>query len=492
VNWGDGSPEEIITDRRDSISHTYSAHGIYNVWIRQSPSKTLCNFRLGVLLSGEANSAKMIQEVVQWGTIKLDSNWTLFGNCSNLHTLPTIPATFDMSNSGNWYRTWIGCSSLTSFPTVDTSNATLFQNTWDGCSSLTTFPSIDTSNAIELRATWNACSSLTTFPSDLDTSNVTNMSYTWNACSSLTTFPSNLDTSNVTNISWAWNGCSSLTTFPSIDTSSVTDMSMTWEGCSSLTLFPSGLDTSSVTNMSRTWYGCSGLISFPSGLDTSSVTNMSSTWYGCSSLTTFPSIDISSATSMSNTWLGCSGLTSFDPFLNTTYAASEWAFTWGNTNNLTMSMVSNNPFSNIGANTIVIDGNSLLGYYNPFTKNTSFRPKFDVSNSKYFSDIYLYGSGITTLADFEIIGFDNMTFPDVNNVDYKEIQIPSYTSLGTVADVILEEIITKVHSNRANHTVIEDPANDFLEMDLGDASIPTNVQTKINDLIADGWIITSS
>lgn len=419
-------------------------------------------------------------------------------DCSTLTSFPLINTT----SVEIMMETWQGCSSLTEFPQLSTGSVTNMNRAWANCSGLTEFPFIATNNVATMNRTWNNCTGLTSFPL-INTTNVVIMNRTWQNCSGLTAFPL-IDTSSVTNMEGTWDDCSGLTGptgFPLINTTNVTNMNSTWENCSGLTEFPE-IDTSSVTSMKRTWYNCSSLTSFfPSGLDTSSVRDMTETWQHCSSLTSFPSIDVGSCQRFEQTWYDCNSLTTFNPFINTTYSESCWRETFAGTNNI-IKEASNNPFANLGVGeNIPVSNNMLLGdapegfyrfsYDNVFDSQVDFRPRFDLSNAAAYIDTRL---GNCTLAKWGIVGIDNMTFniddDPINLLSFpdKEIDLYFVTHTPYVGVDIIDEIIRQVHSNRANHVEIGVRS---LDMDLGTLTYSNAVQTEVDDLIADGWIITS-
>jgi hypothetical protein len=72
----------------------------------------------------------------------------------------------DTGNGTNFTRTWLNCSSLTSFPLINTAAGTNFQQAWRGCSSLTSFPLLNTAAGTNFQEAWRFCSSLTTFPAN--------------------------------------------------------------------------------------------------------------------------------------------------------------------------------------------------------------------------------------------------------------------------------------------------------------------------------------
>lgn len=159
VDWGDGTSDLNTTD--GVLTHTYAA-GSYTIKIKP----------LGVYYPFYANqSADMIQitsidigDLVDLGTSLIEA---FRGGANNMTSFTASDATSAVTN---FYQTWSGCSSLTSFPTIDTSSGTSFRNAWHSCFSLTSFPSLDFSNAegdLPFAAAWYLCSSLADFPANM-------------------------------------------------------------------------------------------------------------------------------------------------------------------------------------------------------------------------------------------------------------------------------------------------------------------------------------
>ena len=170
-----------------------------------------------------------------------------FTNIQINSTVVTDVEIFDMSGITNMERMFMNCTALTTITGLSTGNVTEMRQAFKNCSALVTMPFIDTSSVYHVYAglsgfenTWMGCSSLTSFPL-INTSASTDFSSTWRGCSSLTSFPS-INTSNVLTLRDTWRGCSSLTSFPSIDTSSTLQMHSTWRECTSLVCL-TNLDT---------------------------------------------------------------------------------------------------------------------------------------------------------------------------------------------------------------------------------------------------------
>ena len=211
--------------------YTYNRGGYYGTeWSVEVKDKTKTEY--GEILSEIAGKP-------------VTNMWCTFVGCTSLTTAPTIP-----SSVKNMYGTFVGCTSLTTAPAIPNS-VTDMSSTFSDCTSLTTAPTIPNS-VTSMRSTFSDCTSLTTAPAI--PSSVRNMMYTFEGCTSLTTAPT--IPSSVKNMYGTFSDCTSLTTAPAIP-NSVTDMGYTFEGCTSLTTAPT--IPSSVTDMSSTFHNCKSL-----------------------------------------------------------------------------------------------------------------------------------------------------------------------------------------------------------------------------------------
>ena len=206
VNWGDGSPAELLCVNNKITEHTYTTTGTYFVKAHASMghgygqgfagaiSKILqvpkyergrINNLLQYACSGASNMTYVdfSNLVYEKGVTKFKLGF-MFNNCNKLKTV-IIPSDWIIEECDSMFD---GCSSLES---VD------FLKSWD------------TSNCTSVKGTFSNCSSLTS----LDLSK-------WNAF-------------NVTIMSSMFNGCTSLKTLTlgSWNTSKVTDMSSMFKGC---------------------------------------------------------------------------------------------------------------------------------------------------------------------------------------------------------------------------------------------------------------------
>jgi len=132
------SDGQTITGVTGNTTITFPSAGTYDIFI--SGSFPYMSFNNG------GDKLKLL-DIKNFGIYALGSTSQLYAfyGCSNM----VISAT-DVGNFGsvtNFQQSWLGCSSLTSFPLIDTSSGILFGRTWDSCSSLTSFPLLNTSNA---------------------------------------------------------------------------------------------------------------------------------------------------------------------------------------------------------------------------------------------------------------------------------------------------------------------------------------------------------
>ena len=377
ITWGDGTESGLNGAGAElgaaGLTHTYSAAGIYPVWVGGQMENIYYNnianandlIQIAAWGTGDMFTAPSTMNSAFYGCTQMDfstsarfadrpdtsavTDWyRAFRNCSSI--TGTFPA-FTFTAATTFQEAWQGCSSMTGFVAAgdQTQNVTNFVNAWNGCSGLTSFPQINTSSGTNFSYAWRNCSSLTIFPA-INTAAGTSFSNTWSGCSNLQSFPSSINTAAGTNFSGAWSGCSSLdnivnaaeaTSFPAINSAAGTNFSSAWSGCSSFTKFPQ-ITTSNGENFSSAWANCSSLASFPQ-LDTSEGTNFDNAWSGCSSLnnigvvagatTSFPLINTSKGTTFSFAWRNCSSLTSF-PLINTA-AGTNFSLAWYNNDGLT-------------------------------------------------------------------------------------------------------------------------------------------------------------
>ena len=157
------SDGQTITGVTGNHTITFPSAGTYDIYISGS---------FPYIYFNNGGDRQKLLDVKNFGIYALGSTSqdSAFYGCSNM----VISAT-DSGNFGsvtNFNRTWILCSSLTSFPLIDTSSGTIFGQTWRLCSSLTSFPLINTSSGTNFEITWFQCTSLTSFPANAFDGNI--------------------------------------------------------------------------------------------------------------------------------------------------------------------------------------------------------------------------------------------------------------------------------------------------------------------------------
>ena len=156
IDWGDGSSE---TTNLTSVTHTYSANGIYKIKI----DTILGSYYHKPNFYNVASSASRSQLVkVKFGRYAYGSFDSSFRDCDGLEEV--IAPYTSSSSLTSLRRAFRGCSSLKAFPFIETKSITTFENVCDGCSLLTTFPKIEFTAANRFNAAWKDCTSLTDFP----------------------------------------------------------------------------------------------------------------------------------------------------------------------------------------------------------------------------------------------------------------------------------------------------------------------------------------
>lgn len=441
---------------------------------------------------------------------ELRQTWS---NCENITSFPLL----DTSNIEIFKGTWSQCFKLESVhPDTDTSSATDIRDAWQGCKALTgTFPNIDTSNVVRMSDTWRNCTGLAGPDPNINTSNVEYMNHTWYNNEGIVNFPS-IDTSKVKSMNFAWGYCENMVSMENLDnetfdTSSVTDLGLrsTWAGCKKLVYnkvgfdpiteqryaFPD-IDTSGCTDLQSTWSACESLVGIFPSINTNNVTNFNSTWYGCQQIILFPSINVGLGTNFNYTWNGCGGLVTFEPFLNTTYSPAIWNRTFGSVSIIRKG--NNNPFINLDSGASIPVGGQISSnpsdadYRTPFDESSGFRPRFDVSNVNRFEEETV---DIIASNDYEIFGFENITFPQVDRSgygDWPEVVL----DCGNFDQSIIDDIITAIESNSANHTLPADDDNSYYELRIKQTlynNLSAAAQTAITNLANDAdtpWTIT--
>ena len=123
------------------------------------------------------------------------------------------------------------CSNLTTIPLLNTSNVTNMNSMFRNCGNLTTIPLLDTSKVTDMRNMFSY-SHYVSIP-QLNTSKVTNMANMFDSCSYIETIPL-LNTSSVTNMQGMFSYCARLNSVPALDADKVTTMNYIFSGCKNL------------------------------------------------------------------------------------------------------------------------------------------------------------------------------------------------------------------------------------------------------------------
>lgn len=283
VDWGDGtithidnSDPEIPLYRYDQYigytgdaKHTYDVPGIYTVTI----TGTIDGFTFvrPDLMGGNPLDSIKLQEISQWGPLRLGSQGEYFRYAQNLVITATdLLDTSDVTDMSNMF---VECISLTEVPRInewDTSNVTNTSYMFSYVENFNQPLSFDTSNVTNMSGMFYHAHNFNSII-DFDTSNVTDMSSMFENAISFNQ-PLSFDTSNVTDMKFMFRSASAFNQPLSFDTSNVTDMKgmfLATASFNSLLLF----DTSNVTDMSEI-FSQSNFNQNIGSWDTSNVTNM--------------------------------------------------------------------------------------------------------------------------------------------------------------------------------------------------------------------------
>ena len=334
IDWGDGNIERITKTNTTETTyiHTYDSAGEYTIGI-----------------GGKATAYSTSAETAAVSFLYNGKIAEISGS------LGKVFSTLSDGTQPRFYRTFEGCSGLTSIPEnlfagisgAPASN--MFSNTFYGCSGLTSIPAdlfagISGAPASSMfSGTFSGCSGLTSIPENLfagiSGAPASNMfSNTFYGCRGLTSIPADLF-AGITGAPaeymflYTFSGCSGLTSIPAdlfagIQGAPVTGMFYgTFYRCTDLTgeipadLF-AGIQGAPAEKMFyNTFNGCSSLTSISKGLfagiqGAPAIAMFAYTFYGCSGLTgkipegLFAGITGSPASYMfENTFYGCSGLT---------------------------------------------------------------------------------------------------------------------------------------------------------------------------------------
>lgn len=239
------------TGTTDQINAQDFSNQILNIPSGENTLKNLLDATQSTYCLFSGYKGTSVDNLIQFDDTENVTNMSrIFGNCTNLTTIPLLNTSkvTDMS-----YMVY-SCTNLTTIPSLDTSNVTDMSNMFSGCNGLTSIPLLNTSNVINMYSTFSNCRNLTSIP-QLNTSNVTNMSQIFYGCSNLTTIPL-LNTTSVSDTSYMFYSCYNLTTVPTIDVNNVSNMDYMFRLCSNLksilmTNIGANLDISSSTKFER-------------------------------------------------------------------------------------------------------------------------------------------------------------------------------------------------------------------------------------------------
>ena len=109
VDWGDSTSDTINSWNDPFTTHIYSSPGIYNVTIYG----TIDGFSFN-----NGGDCLKLNEITQWGVLKLGNSGGYFYGCSNL-ILNSVTDILDLSNTDNLENIFRGCSSITTINNVE-------------------------------------------------------------------------------------------------------------------------------------------------------------------------------------------------------------------------------------------------------------------------------------------------------------------------------------------------------------------------------------
>ena len=158
IDWGDGSSE---VSNATSVTHTYSANGIYKIKINTTLGSTYYRPRFDIVSS--ASRDQLIK--VETGRYLIGNFDSSFRDCANLEEIIAPYTSF--SSVYNFRRAFVGCASLQTFPFVETKNISTFEAFCQSCTSLTAFPKLDFTAAARFNGAWYGCTSLAHFPPNM-------------------------------------------------------------------------------------------------------------------------------------------------------------------------------------------------------------------------------------------------------------------------------------------------------------------------------------
>ena len=303
----DGTNWSVFTPGTTTITLANVGNKVYfrgdNTTVGESNS-IYYKFVMSGKMAASGNIMSLLDKTCQSTTI---SNkfcyYSMFRDCANLTTAPTLPATTLQSNcynsmfngckslttapalpattlaSGCYGSMFNSCTSLTTAPALPatTLQSNCYNSMFNGCKSLTTAPALPaTTLAISCYDNmFNGCTSLTTAPA-LPATKLANdcYYYMFNSCTSLKTAPA-LPATTLANgcYYYMFNGCKSLTTAPALPATTLKSncYGSMFRGCISLQVYsssgtghteawriPTSGSASSYTSQNQMFYNCPG------------------------------------------------------------------------------------------------------------------------------------------------------------------------------------------------------------------------------------------
>ncbi len=251
VNWGDGTPDSVITsfDDPDAV-HTYTGAGTYNVTMTG-----LCEW---FQFNNDGDKIKITKLLAFTGDMGFKR--LKFWGCSNLNTLVPLGTKASLTTCEEMFE---GCSSIVSIPI----------GMFNGCIVATSF-----------FAVFEECTSLTSIPAGLFAgfTAVTTFEAVFYRDASLIVIPDNLfyECTAVISFQGAFQECTSLTTIGD----------SAFEGCTAALNFAGIFQgtTNIETIGNRVFARCSSVVSFETLFNFQVITTIGdSVFEGCSSITSF-------------------------------------------------------------------------------------------------------------------------------------------------------------------------------------------------------------
>jgi len=295
IDFGDGT---ILNNQTQSLQHSYSQTGIYNISISGIfPELNLNEYTKENVLSVE-----------QWGDIVWNSTASMFGNCSNLVINATDAP--DLSQVTDTSFMFDGCVNFNqNINNWDVSNVTNMGGMFRGCTSFN--QPLDNWNTSNVNYMYEMFANASNFNQSLDNwnvSNATDMSYMFSGCSNYNQSLNSWDVSNVSNINEMFFEATSFNQpIGNWNTSSLTELVSVFQGATSFNQPIDSWDVSNVTNMTRLFYQASSYNQSIDIWDVSSVTNMSSMFaYASNYNKPLNSWNISNVTTLRSMFFGAS------------------------------------------------------------------------------------------------------------------------------------------------------------------------------------------